>query len=86
MDAMHRIVSVDALDQYRIKVQFDDGLEGEVDVSGLVGQGVFQSWRDPAEFGKAFVDPESGTVAWPGGIDLCPGAMRKEIAENQKAA
>jgi hypothetical protein len=83
---MHRIISATPLEGYRISVRFADGLEGEVDLSDLVGQGVFEAWRDPAEFEKVFVDKESGTVAWPRGIDLCPDALRKEIVERQKAA
>ena len=83
---MHRVEWVKALSGYRIAVRFSDGFEGEVDLSDLVGQGVFEAWRDPKEFDKAFVDAESGTVAWPGGVDLCPDALRKEIAEKQKAA
>jgi hypothetical protein len=34
---------------------------------------------DREEFEKVFVDPESETVAWPGGIDLCPDSLYEEV-------
>ncbi len=76
----YEITAVQALPEYRLALRFADGVEGEVDLSELVGQGVFAAWRDPAIFGAAFIDRESGTVAWPGGIDLAPDQLHREIA------
>jgi len=49
-------------------------------VSPLVGKGVFRVWKDPDEFAKVYIDEESGTLAWPGGLDLAPDALYQEIA------
>ena len=57
-----------------------DGLEGEVDLSNLVGKGVFTAWTDAKEFARVYVDEESGTVTWPGGIDLAPDALHHDLA------
>lgn len=76
----YEIVAVQALPEYRLALRFADGVEGEVDVSDLAGHGVFAAWRDPAIFSQAFIDRESGTVAWPGGIDLAPDRLYREIA------
>jgi hypothetical protein len=76
----YRIESVEARQGYRIWIRFADGVEGEVDLSDLVGHGVFQAWKDPSEFQQVFIDEESGTVAWPGGIDLAPGALHRDVA------
>lgn len=77
---IRRIVSARALPGYRLLLRFDDGVEGEVDVSHLVGKGVFAGWSDPAVFDRVFVDDESGTVAWPGGIDLAPEPLYERVA------
>ena len=77
---IYRIESVRAQPEYRILNRFADGVEGEVDLSNLVGQGVFSQWTDPREFERVLVDEESGTVAWPGGIDLAPDALHHELA------
>lgn len=83
---MKRIVDVEALENYRIKVRFSDGLEGVVDLSDMVGKGVFEAWIDAGHFARVFVDPATLTVAWPGGIDLCPDSLYEEIAGQEKAA
>ena len=69
---MHRIVEVKPLEDYRVWLKFDDGAEGTVDLSELAGKGVFSAWNDITFFKSAFVDKESHTIAWQGGIDLCP--------------
>ena len=76
---MHRIVEARALPGYKLHLRFADGAEGDVDLSDLVGKGVFAQWRDPAAFAAVFVDPETGTVAWPGGIDLDPERLYSDV-------
>ena len=47
---MVKITKVSVLENYRLEVAFDDGVRGVVDLSDLVGKGVFTLWRDPAYF------------------------------------
>ena len=82
---MHKVVSVRAMAGYRVRVRFSDGMAGEVDLSDLVGKGVFRGWTDHEEFQKVSIDPETHTLAWPGGVDVCPDSLYEEIAA-QKAA
>ena len=77
---MPRIVETRALDNYRLHVRFEDGVEGTVDLSEMAGRGVFRDWSDPDFFARVTVDPETRTVAWPGGIDLCPDQLYHEVA------
>ena len=37
--------------------------------------GVFAPLADEAEFARVRVDPELGTVVWPGGADLDPDVL-----------
>lgn len=76
---MHRIVAVQPLAQYRVWIRFSDGIEGEVDLSDLVGKGVFALWNDPAQFAKVSIDPQSHTLMWPGGIDICPDTLYQDV-------
>lgn len=56
------IVGAEALGGHRLRLRFEDGVEGEVDVSRLVSfEGVFEPLADPAEFARVQVDPELGT-------------------------
>jgi hypothetical protein len=77
---LHRIKSAHVVEGYRVWIEFEDGAAGEVDLTELVGKGVFTGWRDPAEFQKLFIDTESGTLAWRGGIDLAPDALYRDVA------
>jgi hypothetical protein len=57
-------------------VDFEDGVEGEVDLSSLIEfKGVFEPLRDVREVAKLRVDPEQGTVSWPNGADLDPDVL-----------
>lgn len=76
---MERVVAVKPLPNYRVWLRFTDGAEGEVDLSKLVGRGVFASWNNPAEFAKVSVDPATQTICWPGGIDLDPDVLYHSI-------
>ena len=65
---------------YRLWIKFADGVEGVVSLKHLVGKGVFRLWDDKENFRAVAVDPESGTVTWPGGIDLAPDALYAQVS------
>ncbi len=83
---MHRVTMVETLPDYRIGVAFSDGTAGVIDLSDMVGTGIFEALKDPSQFAKAYVDSVTHTVAWPGGIDLCPDALYRDVVAQQKAA
>ena len=57
---------------YVIWLRFNDGAEGEVDLSQELEGEVFEPLKDMNKF-KAFrVDPELETVVWENGADLAP--------------
>lgn len=76
---MHKITAVRTLEGFRIWIKFSDNVEGVADLSDVAGKGVFSIWKDRAVFEAAFIDPVSHTVAWPGGIDLCPDSLYAEL-------
>ena len=80
-----RVVAVETLPDYCFKVRFVDGLEGTVDMKGMIlsaSAGVFAALRDPKTFSQARV--ELRVVTWPGELDLAPDAMYDEIRANGK--
>jgi Protein of unknown function (DUF2442) len=75
-----RVVSVEVLQGYRLRVRFLDGLEGVVDMSGLVAApnaGVFAALADSEVFNRVFV--ALGAVCWPDGLDIAPDAIYAKI-------
>ena len=78
-----RVTEVEALDGYRLRVAFADGLTGNVDLSKLIHSpqaGVFTALSDLALFAQ--VKLEYGAVTWPGELDLAPDAMHSAIREH----
>lgn len=70
------IVEVLPLDDYRLRLKFEDGVEGVVDVAKMIRfEGVFAPLRDRAKFLEVRVDREIGTIAWPNGADLDPDVL-----------
>ena len=68
---------------FRLRVTFVDGTDGEVDLRALLARpeaGVFAPLRDAEIFARARV--VLGAVEWPGGPDLAPDAMYDEIREH----
>jgi hypothetical protein len=74
-----KIVACKPKPHYRVWICFDDGTEGEVDLSHLVGQGVFEAWNSVAFFNQVHVDPKTDTLTWGKKIDLDPYVLREKI-------
>lgn len=75
-----RVSAVEVMPNWRLKVTFNDGLQGLVDMEREVhgpDAGVFAELADPQRFAAASVI--FGVVTWPGEIDLAPDAMHAEI-------
>jgi len=78
---LYDVVEVEARPNFRVWVRFEDGVQGEADLSDLVGKGVFKRWRDnPAEFAEVTLDLDSGTIVWPGGLDVAPDRLYSDVA------
>ncbi len=73
---MPDVVQVTALEGFRLRLRFEDGAEGEVDVSKLVPlDGVFAPLRERRRFLEVSIHPELGTIFWPNGADLDPEVL-----------
>ena len=65
-----KVISVNPLEKYRIRIKFDDGAEGVLDLSDCANHGVFKSWDSDNTFDKVFINNETGAITWPGEIDI----------------
>lgn len=74
------IVDVKVLEGHRLRIRFQDGVEGEIDLDTLVRwEGVFEPLRDPTRFAEVRVNPELGTICWPNGADLDPDVLYSAV-------
>lgn len=71
---MRKITQLRVLENYRLALTFDDGVEGIVDLANYVGSGVFAAWNDVDFFGAVRIG-DCGELVWGEEIDLCPDAL-----------
>ena len=71
---MRKISEVKVLQGYRLELVFDDGARGVVDLSGLVGKGLFAMWCTHRIFDQVRIG-SFGELIWGHQIDLCPDAL-----------
>ena len=71
----YRIVAAKVVRDEVVALTFADGLEGEIDLTERPFGPVFERVRTPEGFAEVYVDTESGTIAWPGEVDLAPDTL-----------
>lgn len=74
-----KIVKVEKLGGFRLRLRFSDGAEGEHDFSDVIAEGgpMIEPLRDPSFFAGVFL--ELGTLTWPNGFDLDSIALYDEM-------
>ena len=75
---MLKPTDVNPLPGYRLQIRYADGVAGEVDLSHLVGKGVFALWNDPQAFENVSIGA-GGEIRWNDDVDLCPDSLYMEI-------
>jgi len=70
------VTEVRPLDGYCLHIQFEDGVEGVVDLAEIISfTGVFAPLRDRAYFVQVYVNPDVGTLCWSNGADIDPDVL-----------
>ncbi len=73
------VTEVEILHDFVVRVAFDDGRVGEVDLLPHLWGPVFQPLQDdPGLFRQISVDPEARTIVWPNGADVAPETLCRE--------
>jgi hypothetical protein len=75
-----RIVSVEPLTGFVLRLSFDDGTERDVDLESELWGPMFQPLRaNPDVFRQVRVDEELGTIVWPNGADMDPDVLHGDF-------
>jgi hypothetical protein len=78
------VVAAEYLDGFSVKVTFEDGLCGIVDLSEYIARGgVFSRLSTPDVFRRFIVDRELGTLCWDGDIDIAPETLYEEALKHK---
>jgi hypothetical protein len=81
-----RILDVEPLHDYTLRLGFSDGTSREVDLESELWGPMFEPLRDLDEFRKVAVDRELGTIVWPNGADLDPDVLHGDQAPVEPTA
>jgi hypothetical protein len=65
---------VQPLPNYRLYLEFSDGIKGEVDLSDLARKEVFEPWSNPSFFDKVHIGSHR-EIKWSDEIELCPDSL-----------
>lgn len=76
--AIFKLAEIQPQSGYRLRLRYVNGEEGEVDLSGLVGLGVFKRLEDSDQFESVYVT-ESGDVAWSEDLELCADTLYMKV-------
>lgn len=76
---MLKPLEANPLPGYKLSLRFADGVAGEVNLSHLVGKGVFALWNDPSNFEKLTIG-KCGEIRWSDEVELCSDALYMEIS------
>ena len=75
------VVAARPVGGHRVRLRFEDGKSGTVDISRLVPfEGVFAPLREARYFRKLAVYGDGGgTIYWPNGADIDPAVLYAEV-------
>lgn len=76
------LVSATWLEEYRIRLEFDDGCVGVLDMAGELWGPVFEPLENLDLFRRFRLDREWNTVSWPTGADLAPEYLYRQAVAN----
>jgi hypothetical protein len=84
MIVLKDVVSVELVRGHELRLRFEDGVEGVVDIARIVPfAGVFAPLAEPEYFARVAVLEEHGTIGWPNGADLDPDVLYSLVSEGQ---
>ena len=63
---------------YKMQVEFEDGVQGVIDLKKWIGKGVFQNWLDENNF-KNFAITRDKKIKWNEEIDMDPDAFYLQL-------
>ena len=83
MKASPTVTSAEYEGEFKIRLVFNDGVEGIVDFADWLSGPVFEPLTDPAYFARFSI--EGGTVAWPNGADIAPETLHERAKASAAA-
>ncbi len=75
---MNEVKEIQILNDYRVWMKFQDGVEKVVDFHPYIGKGFTAELLNPEKFRQVFIE-QGGGLAWPNGFDFCPNYLHDYV-------
>lgn len=72
---LYRVTNFEIIDDYTLRIEFDDGTEQVIDFEPILHGPVFKPLRDIAIFNQVKLEEDFGTLEWPTGADIDPTVL-----------
>ena len=69
---MHYVKGVTYIDDYKLRIIFEDNEMKEVNLEPYLDGEIFQPLRDKEYFKQVKVNPDIDTICWDNGADISP--------------
>ncbi len=69
------MVAVIARPAHTVRIVFADGEVRDVDITPMLDSPAFSPLRDQTLFEQVKIDEQTGTIVWPGDVDLDPDVI-----------
>lgn len=74
------IVSAKYIEDYKIRLKFENGKAGIVDFKEYLNKGgVFKKMKQKNFFKKFYINKDLGTICWPNDLDIAPETLYSKI-------
>lgn len=83
---MLEVTSAEYVDGYRVRVGFNNGQSGVVDLKDALWGPVFEPLKDPAVFRRFRVSDVVHTICWDNDADFAPEFLYEKMVEQSHAA
>jgi hypothetical protein len=78
---MLEVTTAQYVEGYKLKVQFNSGAEGVVDLADALWGPMFEPLRDSAAFQRFEISPILHTICWSNNADLAPEYLHRLMVE-----
>jgi hypothetical protein len=75
---MKKITAIKVLENHRVWLRFNDGVEGELNFSSKPRTGVFAFWNNYDNFRKVRIG-DGGELLWNDQLDFCPDSLWLQV-------
>lgn len=77
---------VEYIEDYRLRIRFNNGIEKEVDLSSELYGEVFEPLKNINAFRQVYINSNTNTIEWKNGADFAPEFLFEIGKEKKKSA